>query len=99
MALRCPARPAVVAVAVAAARSHTGQPPALPQVAPARPGFPARARAAVGPGCSGRGDAAEARGGRPEELGWRAGSAALGPRRPLSWRFVGTERNAGAAAA
>lgn len=41
-------------LAAAAARSPAGRPPASPQAPPARPAFPARARAAVGPGCSGR---------------------------------------------
>lgn len=82
MALRRPARAAVVAVA--ASRTLTGgeRPDCLP-----RPGSR---------GCSGRGDAAEA---GPEERGRRRSSAARGPQRPLSWRFVGTERTPGTAAA
>lgn len=91
----CPARPAVAGVAAAAARSHAGRPPASPQAAPARSCLPRPGSR----GCSGREDAAETvrpAGGAGRR---RAGSAALGPQRPLSWRFVDTERTLGTAPA
>lgn len=87
--LRCPARAAVVAVA--AARTHTdgNRSTCLP-----RPGSRGRRARLLGARGRGRG-----RAGRPEELGCQGSSAALGPQRPLSWRFVGTERTPGTAAA
>lgn len=50
------------------------------------------------PGSRGRpsgllGDAADVQGGRPKKLVRWIGSATLGQQQPLSWRFVGTERN------
>lgn len=77
---------------------HAGRPPGL-SAGGARPALPSPARALAspsGPACSGRGDAVETRAAvRRSSGGGRVRPHSLGPRRPLSWRFVGTERTPG----